>query len=121
MNRGPRAALAVIAAAAVAAAVPAAVGASQQAAATPKPKQHVVKLLGLSFSPRTVVAKRGETVRFVWVQGVHNVESSSGPARVDSGAPAGKDSLTITLKRGTYRLLCEPHEFAGMVMTIRAR
>jgi len=119
MYRGRRAALALIVTAAVAAAIPAAVGASRQAAA--KPKQHVVKLLGLSFSPRTIVAKHGETVRFVWVQGVHNVVSRSGPARVDSGAPAGKDSLIITLKRGTYRLLCEPHEFAGMVMTIRAR
>jgi plastocyanin len=119
MHRGRRAALAMIATAAVAAAIPAAIGASQHAAA--KPKQHVVRLYGLSFSPRTIVAKPGDTVRFVWVQGVHNVVSSSGPARVNSGAPAGNDSLIITLKRGTYRLLCVPHAFAGMKMTIRVR
>jgi plastocyanin len=119
MNRRPRAALAMIAAAAVAAAVPVAVGASQQAAA--KPKQHVVKLLALKFSKRAIVAKPGETVRFVWVEGVHNVVSSRGPAKVDSGAPAARDKLKITLKKGNYRLLCEPHESVGMVLTIRAK
>jgi plastocyanin len=95
------------------------VGASQQGAA--KPKQHVVKLLALKFSKRTIAAKPGDTVRFVWVEGVHNVVSSRGPAKVDSGEPAAKDKLRITLKKGTYQLLCEPHKSVGMFLTIRAR
>ncbi len=119
MNRNPRAALAMIAAAAAIAAVPVAVGASQQA--TAKPKQHVVKLRALSFSTRALVAKPGQTVRFVWVEGVHNVVSSSGPAKVDSGEPAARDKLTITLKKGTYKLLCEPHASVGMRLTIRVK
>jgi plastocyanin len=109
----------MIAVAAAAAAVPVAVGASQQAAATPK--QHVVKLLALKFSTRTLAAKPGQTVRFVWVQGEHNVVSASGPAKVDSGEPTATDRLKITLKKGTYRLLCEPHAAVGMRLTIRVK
>jgi plastocyanin len=111
----------MIATAAVAAAVPVAVGVSQQPAATAKPKQHVVKLRALSFSTKMIAAKPGETVRFVWVEGVHNVVSSKGPAKVDSGKPVAKDKLKITLKKGNYRLLCEPHESVGMVLTIRVK
>jgi plastocyanin len=119
MNRRPRAALAMIAAAALAAAVPAAVGASHQASA--KPKQHVVKLLALKFSKRAIVAKPGDTFRFVWVEGVHNVVSSRAPAKVDSGEPTAKDKLKISLRKGTYRLLCEPHASVGMRLTIQAK
>jgi plastocyanin len=121
MNRAPRAAFALIATAAVAAAVPVAVGMSQDAAATATAKQHVVKLRALSFSTKRLAAKPGETVRFVWVEGTHNVVSTKGPAKVDSGQPAAKDRLKITLKKGTYRLICEPHESVGMVLTIRVR
>jgi plastocyanin len=117
MNRNPRAALAMIAAAAAIAAVPVAVGASQQA--TAKPKQYTVKLRALSFSTRAIAAKPGQTVKFVWVEGTHNVVSSSGPAKVNSGAPTSRDKLTITLKKGTYKLYCVPHASVGMRMTIR--
>jgi plastocyanin len=121
MNRAPRAALAMIATAAVAAAVPVAVGVSQQPGAMAKPKQHVVKLRALAFSTKTIAAKPGQTVRFVWVEGVHNVVSTKGPAKVDSGEPAAKDNLKITLKKGNYRLICEPHESVGMVLNIRVK
>lgn len=83
-------------------------------------KTYSVKLLALSFKPKTVRAKRGDKVKFVWVSGVHNVVSRRGPARVNSGRPAAKDALTITLKKGTYRLVCVPHERVGMTMTIVA-
>jgi plastocyanin len=121
MNRAPRAALASIAIAAVAAAVPVAVGMSQEAAATATAKQHVVKLRALSFSTKMIAAKPGDTVRFVWVEGVHNVVSTKGPAKVDSGKPAARDRLKITLKKGNYRLICEPHESVGMILAIRVK
>ena len=121
MNRAPRAALAMIATAAVAAAVPVAVGMSQEAAATATAKRHVVKLRALSFSTKTLAAKPGETVRFVWVEGVHNVVSTKGPAKVNSGKPTANDRLKITLKKGNYRLICQPHVSVGMILNIRVK
>jgi len=59
-------------------------------------------------------------VKFVWVSGIHNVVSESAPKRVNSGAPAANDKLTITLKKGTYKLVCIPHREVGMRMTIKA-
>jgi len=121
MNRGRHTVLAVIATAACAAAVPLTVGASQQATATPK--QHTVKLLALKFSPGTIAAKQGDTVRFVWVTGIHNIVASSGPSKLDTGKPVENHKpVRITLKKkGSYRFLCEPHQFAGMVLTIRVK
>jgi plastocyanin len=117
MIRGRKLALAVATAAVVGVATPIAVGASQQAHA----KQYTVKLLALKFSPGTINAKKGDTVKFVWVNGIHNVVSTNGP-KVDSGKPAEKDKLTITLtKKGNFRFLCEPHQFAGMVLTIKVK
>jgi plastocyanin len=84
-------------------------------------KTYPVKLLTLSFSPKTILAKPGDRVKFVWVSGVHNVVSRSGPAKVNSGKPVAKDALTITLKKGTYRLFCVPHERVGMTMKIVAK
>jgi plastocyanin len=84
-------------------------------------KTYRVTLLALSFNPQTIRAKRGDKVKFVWVSGLHNVVSRSGPAKVNSGSPAERDALTITLMQGTYRLVCLPHERVGMRMTIVAR
>jgi plastocyanin len=49
------------------------------------------------------------------------VVSSRAPAKVDSGEPAARDRLKITLKKGTYHILCEPHKSVGMVLTIRVK
>jgi plastocyanin len=60
-------------------------------------------------------------VRFVWVQGVHNVVSTSGPQKINSGAPAaGHKPLTVKLtKAGTLKVICVPHVSLGMKMTIK--
>ena len=121
MKRAPRAGLALIATAALAAAVPVAVGMSQDAAATATPKRHVVKLRALSFSTKKLAARPGDTVRFVWVEGTHNVVSTKGPAKVNSGKPTANDRLKITLKKGNYRLICQPHESVGMILNIRVK
>jgi plastocyanin len=95
---------------------PALAGQSEQAT---KSKTYTVKLQGIVFSPKTLKAKVGDKVKFVWVSGVHNVVSEGkAPARVNSGAPVAKDNLTITLKKGTYKLVCIPHKSVGMRMTI---
>jgi plastocyanin len=84
-------------------------------------KVHTVKLAGFAFSPKTVNAHVGDTVNFVWVNGVHNVVSRSGPQKVNSGAPVGgrKPFVVKLTKKGTYKIVCVPHESLGMKMTIR--
>ena len=47
--------------------------------------------------------------------------STKGPAKVNSGKPAAKDRLKITLKKGNYRLICQPHESVGMILNIRVK
>lgn len=117
MNRHRKIAAAVATTVVLGVATPVTVAASQRAQA----KQHTVKLLALKFSPGTINAKKGDTVKFVWVTGIHNVVSTNGP-KVNSGKPAEKDKLTITLtKKGNFRFLCEPHQFAGMVLTVKVK
>ncbi len=74
------------------------------------------------FSPKRLTVRRGTTVRWVW-QGrmAHNVRVRSGPARFDSGLrTTGRYRRTLT-RRGTYRIVCDPHLALGMTMTIVVR
>jgi plastocyanin len=84
-------------------------------------KTYTVKLSDFKFSPKSLTAHAGDQVKFVWVQGVHNVVSTSGPQKVNSGAPAGgRKPYTIKLaKKGTLKLICVPHQSLGMKMTIK--
>ena len=86
-------------------------------------KTYTVKLSDFKFSPKSLTAHVGDQVRFVWVQGVHNVVSTSGPQKVNSGPPAGgRKPYTIKLtKKGTLRLICVPHVSLGMKMTISVK
>jgi plastocyanin len=117
MNRYRTTALVIATAVSCLALAPLTMGASQQANA----KQHTVKLLALKFSPGTLTVKQGDSVKFVWVSGIHNVVSTNGP-KVNSGKPAEKDKLTVAFKKkGSFRFLCEPHQFAGMVLTVKVK
>ncbi|MEW6582532.1 MAG: plastocyanin/azurin family copper-binding protein [Actinomycetota bacterium] len=118
---------AVLVAAVTAFAVPAAValaadtGAGQAPPAKTehaKKKTYTVYLTGLVFKPNKLTAKAGDKIRFVWKDGLHNVVTTSGPSKVNSGKPVDtRKPLVVTLKKGKYRFLCEPHKFAGMVLT----
>ncbi len=82
---------------------------------------HTVTLRDFRFTPSSMTAHVGDQVKFVWVQGVHNVVSTSGPQKVNSGPPkGGRKPYTIKLtKKGTLKLICVPHVSLGMKMTIK--
>jgi plastocyanin len=68
-------------------------------------------------------AKVGDSLKFTWVQGFHNVVSTtkpSGAAKTNSGAPKAKHApLTVKLaKKGKYVFVCTPHVALGMKVTV---
>lgn len=73
------------------------------------------------FAPRTVTVKKGTTIKWRWVgENPHNVESTSGPAKINSGSPKVRDTYSKKMTRkGTYKVICEVH--ADMKGTIRVR
>jgi plastocyanin len=89
-------------------------------------KTITVNLAGITFNGKannTAKAKVGDSLKFVWKNGVHNVVSSavpSGAKKVNSGAPTQKHApLTVALtKKGTYSFYCVPHKALGMTMKV---
>jgi plastocyanin len=74
-------------------------------------------------SNNTLAAKVGDSLKFTWVQGVHNVVSTthpSGTAKTNSGSPkSGHAPLTVKLtKKGKYIFICTPHQALGMKITV---
>lgn len=71
------------------------------------------------FSPATVTIKAGETVKWTWSGGTHNVVSGTSCTsdnKFTSGAPASAPN-TFEHKfdtAGTYDYFCQPHCSAGM-------
>lgn len=71
-----------------------------------------------------ISAKVGDSLRFTWVQGFHNVVGTvhpSGTVKANSGAPrAGHAPYTVKLTRkGTYTFICVPHLALGMKITVK--
>jgi plastocyanin len=89
-------------------------------------KTITVKLAGVTFNGKpnaTAKAKVGDKLKFTWVNGFHNVKSSSvpkGAKATNSGAPTDKHApLTVSLtKKGTYSFLCVPHAALGMKIKV---
>jgi plastocyanin len=97
-------------------------GMSSVAAASAK-KTITVTLDGVYFNGKansSTKAKVGDSLKFVWKGGVHNVVSTGtvpgGGKKTNSGAPkAGHAPLTVKLaKKGTYSFECVPHAAVGM-------
>ncbi len=70
-----------------------------------------------------ITAKVGDSLKFTWVQGQHNVVSTTKPstaAKVTSGAPkTGRAPFTVKLtKKGKYIFICQPHVALGMKVTV---
>jgi plastocyanin len=79
-----------------------------------------------SKSNNTMSAKVGDSLKFVWKQGAHNVIASKVPAgtkKENSGAPAsGHAPVTVKLsKKGTYAFFCAPHVALGMKLTVTVK
>ena len=79
---------------------------------------------GLTFTPETFTLVAGETVRWVWRGGGHNVIASDTPDETDwQGTPGGPGTTygaghtyehTFTVP-GTYAYFCKPHREFGMM------
>jgi plastocyanin len=84
-----------------------------------RPRTKTVHLAGASFSAGTVKLKKGDRIKFVWDDGLHNVKRRRGPSFRNIGdRDAG--SVTRTFRsRGTYRLVCTLHLDLGMRLTVK--
>lgn len=77
-----------------------------------------------AYEPTTITAQRGDVLRFINVENVHNVHfpSNGNPAGVDY-PPAGPIltqpgqtyDFKVEFPNGTYRFICDPHLALGMV------
>ena len=74
------------------------------------------------FSPKELTVKVGQTVRWVWKGGSHNVVSGSSctaDGNFTSGAPKAGGTYEKQFEVvGTFPYYCEPHCAVGMVGTI---
>jgi plastocyanin len=85
-------------------------------------KTITVTLSGITFNGKansSTKAKVGDSLKFVWKDGVHNVISTGtvpSGKKTNSGAPkASHPALTVKLtKKGTYSFECVPHAALGM-------
>jgi plastocyanin len=99
--------------------------ASAFAATAPVP----VKLAGTLFNNKPhakLTIKLGQSVRFIWKNGFHNVVTQTAPAgakKVNSGNPVSshKPILFKPAKKGKYVFYCVPHKALGMVITLTVK
>jgi plastocyanin len=129
MTRRPLIALAILCSAA--AATPSALAARNHAGVlrAASAKTHVIKLSGFTFGGTKafkLAVPAGDSLRFVWVSGSHNVLYSRAPAgftRVSAPkVTSSRPPLTVKMtKRGTYGFYCAPHRALGMTATVTVK
>jgi len=81
-----------------------------------------VKVSDFQFKPKTVNAKVGDTIKFVWKTGIHTTTSVTIPAGatawdrlMDSAHRNFKYRLRVA---GTYQYKCKPHGAFGITSKI---
>jgi plastocyanin len=83
---------------------------------------HRVRVSDFVFQPQTVTAAVGDTVTFMWRNGMHTTTSTSVPQGARSwNAPIDSVNTRFRVKlrvAGTYQYQCNFHFFQGMVGTI---
>jgi plastocyanin len=82
-----------------------------------------VEVTSNQFTPASVTIKVGQTVRWRWAGGTHNVVSgpdcNTEDGNFKSGAPQGGGTFDhIFEKAGTFPYYCEPHCSMGMKGTV---
>ncbi|MFC3476897.1 plastocyanin/azurin family copper-binding protein [Halobacterium litoreum] len=73
----------------------------------------------LSYSPASLTVSPGTPVRFVWLDGGHNVEPEGQPADADWQGHSALESRGFSHEYtfevpGTYEYVCTPHRTQGM-------
>jgi plastocyanin len=72
------------------------------------------------FSPRSLTANRGDTIRFRWTgKAPHNVVRTSGPAFTRIATRKRGTVSRRVSRRGTYRLTCTIHPGMNLVLRVR--
>lgn len=99
-------------------------GAGVSVSAAAKGKTRTVKATDSDrWSPRSLTARKGDTIRFTWKTAApHNVRKTSGRGSVKGGArirSTGSATFKVPAK-GTYRFICDVHPVT-MKFTLRAR
>lgn len=96
----------------------------------PGPRVHLVHLVGYTYDPADIVARSGDTVRFIQESTMpHNVEFTEtapgarlGDARVGPYLIAQPETYDLVLDQrfppGSYAFLCTPHQTLGMKGTL---
>lgn len=92
---------------------------------------HSVQVSSDFFSPSNLVIGEGDTVEWMFVRGIHNVESGTGgvhDGNFNSGTPGSVTSFDVTFDSAylaahpepgnVYPYYCELHEFFGMTGTV---
>jgi len=82
---------------------------------------HEVHQVGTTFQPDHVVILPGDTVRWIWNDGVHSVTSGTGSADPQTGVLfdellyVANTTVEYTFNTvGSYPYYCTPHESLGM-------
>jgi plastocyanin len=78
-----------------------------------------VQVMSNQFTPASIKVKVGQTVRWTWAGGTHNVVSgpdcNTEDGNFKSGAPVGGGTFDKKFeKAGTFPYYCEPHCAMGM-------
>lgn len=80
---------------------------------------HIINAGGTSFSPNSVNAHIGDTVKFIWSSGTHTTTSTTVPTGAATwDAPLNASSTTfiyIISVAGSYNYKCTFHESMGMI------
>jgi plastocyanin len=72
---------------------------------------HTVQIKDIDFHPRTITVRRGDSVRWVWLDGStpHNVRSR-GALRFRGSPTKTRGTYTVRFRHaGTYRYVCTIH------------
>ena len=85
----------------------------------------MITVQNFSFSPSSLTANVGDTIKWQWVSGTHTTTSTTIPIVATSwDAPISSSSPTfiyVLSTPGTYNYKCTPHESMGMTGVITAQ
>jgi len=85
---------------------------------------HEVQVANFQFTPASLNANVGDTIKWVWVSGFHTTTSRTipgGASAWDETMSSGSTTFSYKITTaGTYNYVCIPHEDGGMIGTITA-
>jgi plastocyanin len=85
----------------------------------------IINVQNFSFSPDSVNAFVGDSIKWVWVSGNHTTTSTTIPASASAWDNLINSTNTsfiyVVQLQGTYRYKCTPHESMGMVGVIKVQ